>query len=68
VKHLKPHGKFLVKAFQGAGYDDFVAMLRRSFLEVQARKPDASRSRSSEVYLLAGGVRNKAGMPRSGTP
>jgi 23S rRNA (uridine2552-2'-O)-methyltransferase len=60
VKHLKPRGNFLVKAFHGAGYDAFVAMLRHSFLEVQTRKPDASRSRSSEVYLLAKGVRDKA--------
>ena len=60
VKHLKPRGNFLVKAFQGAGYDDFVAMLRRSFLEVQTRKPEASRSRSSEVYLLAKGLRGKS--------
>jgi 23S rRNA (uridine2552-2'-O)-methyltransferase len=59
LKHLKPRGNFLVKAFQGAGYDDFVATLRRSFLEVATRKPEASRSRSSEVYLLAKGVRNK---------
>ena len=59
-KHLKPQGRFLVKAFHGAGFDDFVADLRRSFLEVQTRKPDASRSRSSEVYLLAKGVRREA--------
>ena len=57
VKHVKPRGNFLVKAFQGAGYDEFVAMLRHSFVEVQTRKPDASRSRSSEVYLLAKGKR-----------
>ena len=59
LKHLKPRGIFLVKAFHGAGYDEFVATLRRSFLEVHTRKPDASRSRSSEVYLLAQGVRKK---------
>jgi 23S rRNA (uridine2552-2'-O)-methyltransferase len=50
--HLKPHGNFLVKTFQGAGYDDLVATLRRSFVEVLTRKPEASRSRSNEVYLL----------------
>jgi 23S rRNA (uridine2552-2'-O)-methyltransferase len=57
LKHLKPTGIFLVKAFHGAGYDEFVATLRRSFVEVHTRKPEASRSRSSEVYLLAKGVR-----------
>ncbi len=61
LKHLKPQGNFLVKTFQGAGYDELVAMLRRSFIELHTRKPHASRSRSSEVYLLCRGVRGKAG-------
>ena len=56
LKHLKPQGNFLVKTFHGAGYEDLVATLRRSFRQVQSRKPDASRSRSSEVYLLARGL------------
>ena len=61
VNHLKPHGNFLVKTFQGAGYDELVATMRRSFVRVQTRKPDASRSRSSEVYLLGKGLRNAPG-------
>jgi 23S rRNA (uridine2552-2'-O)-methyltransferase len=52
LKHLKPGGHLLVKAFHGAGYDDFVRMMRVHFEHVVSRKPDASRSRSSEVYLL----------------
>ena len=61
VNHLKPHGNFLVKTFQGAGYDELVATLRRSFVRLQTRKPDASRSRSSEVYLLGTGLRERPG-------
>jgi len=57
LNRLKPHGNFLVKTFQGAGYDELVATLRRSFVQVLTRKPDASRSRSSEVYLLGKGLR-----------
>jgi 23S rRNA (uridine2552-2'-O)-methyltransferase len=57
LNHLKPQGVFLVKAFQGAGYDGYVARLRRCFVQVQTRKPDASRSRSNEVYLVARGLR-----------
>lgn len=53
LKHLKPEGNLLVKTFQGAGYDGLVNTLRRSFQQVYTRKPEASRSRSSEVYLLA---------------
>ena len=56
-KYLKPRGNLLVKTFQGAGYEDLVQTLRRSFLQVLTRKPDASRSRSSEVYLLCKGPR-----------
>ena len=52
LTHLKPQGNLLVKTFQGAGYDELVATLRRSFVQLLTRKPEASRSRSSEVYLL----------------
>lgn len=55
--YLKPQGNFLVKAFQGGGYDDFVRRLRRDFERVVARKPEASRNESREVYLLAQGLR-----------
>jgi 23S rRNA (uridine2552-2'-O)-methyltransferase len=58
-KHLKPHGNFLVKTFQGAGYEELVGTLRRSFVQLHTRKPDASRSRSNEVYLLGKGLRSK---------
>ena len=61
LKHLKPQGNFLVKTFQGAGYEAFVASLRRHFLQIHTRKPEASRSRSSEVYLLGKRLRNAAG-------
>lgn len=50
--HLKPEGAFLVKAFQGAGYPDFLAAMRRTFLDVASRKPGASRDASSEMFLL----------------
>ena len=55
--HLKPQGNFLVKTFHGAGYDGLVNTLRRTFQQVSTRKPEASRSRSSEVYLLAKGLK-----------
>jgi 23S rRNA (uridine2552-2'-O)-methyltransferase len=52
VNWLKPDGVFLVKVFQGVGFEDFRAQMRRSFEKVLIRKPDASRDRSTEVYLL----------------
>ncbi len=53
LEHLKPEGSFLVKVFQGAGFEDFLKLLRSRFSRVSTRKPKASRDRSSEVYLLA---------------
>jgi 23S rRNA (uridine2552-2'-O)-methyltransferase len=53
VKSLKPGGYFLVKGFQGEGYNELRAQLRRHFRQLLTRKPAASRSRSSEIYLLA---------------
>jgi 23S rRNA (uridine2552-2'-O)-methyltransferase len=53
IKCLKPGGNFLVKGFQGDGYSELRAQLRRHFRQVLTRKPAASRSRSSEMYLLA---------------
>ena len=54
---LKPDGAFLVKVFQGYGYEDFVKEMRKVFLVVSTRKPDASRDRSPEVYLLGRGLK-----------
>lgn len=56
-KVLKPGGSFLVKAFQGEGFDTYIKDLRYNFEKVLTRKPKASRSRSSEVYLLARGFK-----------
>jgi len=50
---LVPGGDFVVKLFQGEGFDGFVEQTRRRFRTVQFRKPRASRARSREVYLVA---------------
>ncbi|HET9112237.1 MAG TPA: RlmE family RNA methyltransferase [Burkholderiales bacterium] len=51
-KYLKPDGAFLVKTFQGEGFQTFLGAMRATFEQVLTRKPKASRDRSSEVYLL----------------
>jgi 23S rRNA (uridine2552-2'-O)-methyltransferase len=53
--HLKPGGAFVVKLFQGRGFDEYVKNLRRAYERVSMRKPKASRARSPEVYALATG-------------
>lgn len=51
--HLKPGGDLLVKMFQGEGFDAFVKDSRTAFSKVLIKKPNASRPKSREVYLLA---------------
>ena len=53
--HLRVGGNFLIKLFQGVGFDDYVRELRRRYAKVVIRKPAASRKRSPEVYALAQG-------------
>ena len=53
--HLRSGGTFLIKLFQGVGFDDYVRELRRRYAKVAIRKPAASRKRSPEVYALAQG-------------
>ncbi len=55
---LKPQGAFLVKVFHGEGFDDYVRAMRETFTKVVTRKPEASRARSRETYLLGRGLRN----------
>jgi 23S rRNA (uridine2552-2'-O)-methyltransferase len=61
---LAPGGSLLVKVFQGAGFTEFLAGMRKSFVKVGSRKPEASRGRSSEMYLLGKGF--KAGSESEG--
>jgi 23S rRNA (uridine2552-2'-O)-methyltransferase len=57
---LKPGGAFLAKAFQGGETSEVTARLKPVFAEVRHVKPKASRSESSELYLLAKGFRRDA--------
>lgn len=53
VKFLQPNGAFIVKVFQGMGFEPYVKLLRQHFTQVATKKPDASRDESREVYILA---------------
>ncbi len=54
-KMLKNNGCLVVKVFQGEGYDLFLKNLKTYFKTVTVRKPEASRGRSRENYLVAKG-------------
>ena len=53
IMTLIPNGHFVVKVFQGEGFDAYVQIVRQTFKKVVIKKPKASRPRSKEVYLLA---------------
>lgn len=55
---LKPGGNFVVKVFHGEGFDQFMLELKKRFKRVTVRKPDASRPRSREVYVVAKDFKN----------
>ena len=54
---LAKGGTFLIKMFQGAGFDEYFNQVRQQFSSVVIRKPKASRARSNEVYILAKGFK-----------
>jgi 23S rRNA (uridine2552-2'-O)-methyltransferase len=54
---LRPGGIYVCKVFQGEGFDQLLKDVRVNFDKVSAKKPDASRSRSREVYWVAKGYR-----------
>ncbi|HEV7385300.1 MAG TPA: SAM-dependent methyltransferase, partial [Phenylobacterium sp.] len=56
---LKPGGAFVAKAFQGGETAEVIATLKRHFAQVKTVKPKASRSDSSELYLVATGFKGR---------
>jgi 23S rRNA (uridine2552-2'-O)-methyltransferase len=57
-QHLKKEGGMIVKVFQGEGFDQYIKILRAGFKKVTICKPEASRSASRELYVLAQGYYN----------
>ena len=55
---MKPDGSLVVKLFHGSGYDDLVKLFQASFKVVKRMKPKASRSNSSETFLVGRGLKN----------
>ena len=58
---LAEGGVFVSKIFQGEGFDAVLTEARRHFRRVITRKPEASRPRSREVYLVAKGFSPQQG-------
>jgi 23S rRNA (uridine2552-2'-O)-methyltransferase len=49
---LKPMGNLMVKTFMGSGFDDIIKQVRASFAKTIIEKPDSSRDRSSELFII----------------
>ncbi len=58
--HMKPEGALVAKVFHGSGYSDLVKLFKSSFLVVKPMKPKASRSNSSENFLVGIGLKPAA--------
>ncbi len=58
---LKPNGNFFVKVFEGDLINDFIQQVKNNFESVQLVKPKASRMKSSEMYILALGLKPVCG-------
>jgi len=55
---LKPQGNFLVKVFQGKGFDDLLKKIKKSFEFCKSSKPTASKSKSKEIYIVCKGFKS----------
>ncbi|MBU2865036.1 23S rRNA (uridine(2552)-2'-O)-methyltransferase RlmE [Reinekea forsetii] len=54
---LKPGGGFIAKVFHGEGFDEYIKTIRQQYTKVTMRKPEASRARSRETYVVASGYK-----------
>jgi len=59
IRHLKPDGALIVKAFHGSGFSQIVEAFKREFKRVVERKPKASRDKSSETFLIGRGLKTR---------
>ena len=59
LEHLKDNGVFVTKVFQGSGFSQYVETLKKRFMVVLTRKPEASRDSSAEVYMVAKHIKKR---------
>jgi 23S rRNA (uridine2552-2'-O)-methyltransferase len=56
---LKPSGSFFVKVFQGDMLSDFIQKVKQNFVNVVLVKPEASRAKSAEIFILGRSLKNQ---------
>lgn len=57
---LEPGGSFVAKVFEGAEFASLLADFKRRFAQVKLVRPEATRGRSFEIYVVATGFRGLA--------
>lgn len=67
LTHMKPEGALVVKVFHGSGYSQLAKLFKDTFKVVKPIKPKASRSNSSETFLVGIGLKAVAREPQSAT-
>lgn len=69
-EQLAPGGAFVAKVFEGAGFEALLREIRASFAKVKLVRPEATRDRSREIYVVARGLgeRPVAGSRGDSTP
>jgi len=55
-EHLRPGGSWVCKVFQGEGFDALLQQARKAFAQVRMHKPESSRDRSREQYMVGIGL------------
>ena len=60
LKHLKPQGALVCKAFHGSGYSQLAKLFKANFRVVKPIKPKASRDKSAETFLVGIGPKPQA--------
>ncbi|MEM1243472.1 MAG: RlmE family RNA methyltransferase [Pseudomonadota bacterium] len=58
LKHLKKNGFLCMKSFQGEGFESLLKLIQQHFIQTHTRKPQASKTQSRELYIMAKGLRN----------
>ena len=59
---LCSNGNFFVKLFEGDLMNDYIQTVKGYFEDVKIVKPQASRAKSSEMYLLAMGLKSQSAL------
>jgi 23S rRNA (uridine2552-2'-O)-methyltransferase len=56
---LRPSGSFFVKVFQGEMFSDFLLKMKQNFVNVVIVKPEASKPKSAEIFILGRSLKNQ---------